>query len=62
MSSRITGKQRLYRFVEAYVTIWDHFMSSRITGMQRLYRFIKHMVFRCSEGTAAGFGGPLGAM
>ena len=37
MSSRITGMQRLYWFLHAYVTIWDHYMSFRMTGMQRLY-------------------------
>ena len=44
--SRITGTQRLYRFLKAYVTIWDHFMSSRITCMQRLCRFAQAYITR----------------
>ena len=44
MSSRIAGMQRLYWFLQAYVTIRDYVMSSRITGMQRLYWFLQAYV------------------
>ena len=31
--------QQLHCFLQAYVTIWYHFMSCRITGRQHLYQF-----------------------
>ena len=44
MSSSITGMQRLYRSLQAFLMIWDHFMSSMTTGMQRLHRFLQGSV------------------
>ena len=44
MSSGTIGMQRLSRYLQAYVRIWDHFMPSGIIGMHRVSRYLQAYV------------------